>query len=68
MPIDQLLEQDFIRVTEHAAIAAAHTMGFGDRHQSDQVAVEAMRRELDQTSARHSARASPKRLASRPQG
>ena len=48
MSIDQLLEQDFIRVTECAAIAAAHTMGFGDRHRSDQVAVEAMRRELDQ--------------------
>jgi fructose-1,6-bisphosphatase II len=47
MSIDQLLEQDFIRVTECAAIAAAHTMGFGDRHRSDQVAVEAMRRELD---------------------
>lgn len=48
MSIDQLLEQDFIRVTECAAIAAAHTMGFGDRHRSDQVAVESMRRELDQ--------------------
>ena len=47
MSIDQLLEQDFIRVTECAAIAAAHTMGFGDRHRSDEVAVEAMRRELD---------------------
>jgi fructose-1,6-bisphosphatase class II len=47
MVLDQLLEQDFIRVTEQAAIAAAKTMGFGDRRHSDQVAVEAMRREMD---------------------
>jgi fructose-1,6-bisphosphatase class II len=47
MSLDQLLEQDFIRVTEVAAIAAAQTMGRGDSHHSDQVAVEAMRRELD---------------------
>jgi fructose-1,6-bisphosphatase II / sedoheptulose-1,7-bisphosphatase len=47
MVMDHLLEQDFIRVTEQAAIAAAKTMGFGDRRYSDQVAVEAMRREMD---------------------
>jgi fructose-1,6-bisphosphatase class II len=47
MVLDELLEQDFIRVTEQAAIAAAKTMGFGDRRHSDQVAVEAMRREMD---------------------
>ena len=47
MVLDQLLEQDFIRVTEQAAIAAAKTMGYGDRRHSDQVAVEAMRREMD---------------------
>ncbi len=46
MRVDARLEQDFIRVTEQAAIAAAHTMGLGDRHKSDQVAVEAMRHEL----------------------
>jgi fructose-1,6-bisphosphatase class II len=46
-PLDIHLEQDFIRVTEVAAIAAAKTMGFGDRRHSDQVAVEAMRREMD---------------------
>jgi fructose-1,6-bisphosphatase class II len=45
--LDHLLEQDFIRVTEEAAIAAAKTMGFGDRRRSDQVAVEAMRRAMD---------------------
>ncbi len=41
-----LVEQGTIRVTEQAAIAAAQTMGYGDRHQSDRVAVEAMRKEL----------------------
>lgn len=45
--LDSNLEQDFIRVTELAAIASAKTMGFGDRRHSDQVAVEAMRREMD---------------------
>jgi fructose-1,6-bisphosphatase class II len=46
-PIDRVLEHDFIRVTERAAVAAAHTMGLGDRETSDRVAVEAMRREMD---------------------
>ncbi len=44
--LEQALEQHFLRVTEAAAIAAAHTMGFGERTHSDHVAVEAMRREL----------------------
>jgi fructose-1,6-bisphosphatase II / sedoheptulose-1,7-bisphosphatase len=41
------LSLDFLRVVEQAAIACAHTMGLGDRHKSDQVAVEAMRESLD---------------------
>ena len=41
------LSLEFLRVVEQAAIACAHTMGQGDRHKSDQVAVEAMRREMD---------------------
>ena len=41
------LSLEFLRVVEQAAIACAHTMGQGDRHGSDQAAVEAMRRELD---------------------
>ncbi len=45
--MDRLLEQDFIRVAEQAAIAAAKTMGRGDRKHSDHVAVEAMRHEMD---------------------
>ena len=48
MTVDRHLEQDFIRVTEQAAIAAARTMGLGERTKSDRVAVEAMRLELDQ--------------------
>jgi len=46
--MDSDLSLDFLRVVEQAAIACAHTMGQGDRHKSDQVAVEAMRREMDQ--------------------
>lgn len=38
---------EFVRVVEKAAIAAAHTMGQGDRRYSDQVAVEAMRKEME---------------------
>jgi fructose-1,6-bisphosphatase II len=41
------LSLEFLRVVEQAAIAAAHTMGLGDRHKADAVAVEAMRREMD---------------------
>ena len=41
------LSLDFLRVVEQAAIACAHTMGQGDRHKSDQVAVTAMRESLD---------------------
>ena len=45
--MDADLSLDFLRVVEHAAIACAHTMGQGDRHKSDQVAVESMRHEMD---------------------
>ncbi|HMB80221.1 MAG TPA: class II fructose-bisphosphatase [Vicinamibacterales bacterium] len=41
------LSLEFLRVVEQAAIACAHTMGQGDRHNSDQVAVEAMRKVMD---------------------
>ena len=41
------LSAAFLQVVERAAIACAHTMGQGDRHHSDQVAVEAMREVLD---------------------
>jgi fructose-1,6-bisphosphatase class II len=45
--LDADLSLEFLRVVEQAAIACAHTMGQGDRHKSDQVAVEAMRRIMD---------------------
>jgi fructose-1,6-bisphosphatase class II len=41
------LSLQMLKVVEHAAIACAHTMGQGDRHGSDRVAVEAMRNTLD---------------------
>src|SRR5271169_5926430 len=37
-----------LRVVEQAAIACARTMGQGDRHGSDRVAVETMRQTMDQ--------------------
>ena len=45
--MDSDLSLDFLSVVEQAAIACAHTMGQGDRHKSDQVAVEAMRQCMD---------------------
>jgi fructose-1,6-bisphosphatase class II len=44
IPADLPLE--FVRVVERAAIAAARTMGQGNRKGSDHVAVEAMRQEM----------------------
>ena len=41
------LSLEFLRVVERAAIASARTMGLGDRHGSDQAAVQAMRSEMD---------------------
>ena len=45
--MDSDLSLEFLRVVERAAIACAHTMGQGDRHKSDQVAVEAMREVIE---------------------
>ena len=41
------LSLEFVRVVERAAIAGARTMGQGDRKYADQVAVEAMRQEME---------------------
>lgn len=41
------LSLEFLRVVEEAAIAAARTMGYGDRHHADDVAVDAMRKVMD---------------------
>jgi fructose-1,6-bisphosphatase II len=38
---------ELLRVVEQAAIAAARTMGLGDRHRADDVAVESMRQVMD---------------------
>ncbi len=43
MSLERLFEQDLVDVTEKAAHACAQTMGLGDRHRADAVAVEAMR-------------------------
>src|SRR5260370_12221835 len=45
--MEEQLSLDFLRVVENAAIGAARTMGFGDRHHADEVAVEAMRKTMD---------------------
>ena len=50
--MESSLEIGFLRVTEKAAIAAARTMGYGKRKYSDQVAVEAMREELNRLKMR----------------
>ncbi len=41
------LALEFLRVVEEAAVAAAKTMGQGDRQHADHVAVESMRRTMD---------------------
>lgn len=48
MSFESQLSRDFLRVVEDAAIAAARTMGQGQRKHSDRVAVEAMRLAMDQ--------------------
>ena len=45
--MDSDLSLEFLRVVEQVAIACARTMGNGDRHKSDEVAVEAMRAVMD---------------------
>jgi fructose-1,6-bisphosphatase class II len=44
--MEHALGQEFVAVVEAASIACAHTMGLGDRHHSDQVATEAMRKAM----------------------
>lgn len=52
--MESSLEIGFLRASEKAAIAAARTMGYGKRKFSDQVAVEAMREELNKLKMRGS--------------
>ena len=44
------LSREFLEVVEQSAIAAARTMGVGDRNLSDQAAVEVMREVMDNVS------------------
>ena len=46
--MEEQLSLEFLRVVENGAVAAARTMGFGDRHKADEVAVEAMRKAADE--------------------
>src|SRR5258705_467282 len=50
--VERELSLSFLRVVEEAAIACAHTMGMGDRHHSDRVAVESMRKTMDEVRMR----------------
>ncbi|MBV8519890.1 MAG: class II fructose-bisphosphatase [Acidobacteria bacterium] len=52
--MESSLEVGFLRAAEKAAIASARTMGYGKRKYSDQVAVEAMRDELNRLKMRGS--------------
>jgi len=45
--MEQDLSREFLKVVEEGAIAAAKTMGIGDRKFSDQAAVEAMRASME---------------------
>jgi len=45
--MDTDLSLEFLRVVERAGMACAQTMGRGDRPESDRVAVESMRRDMD---------------------
>jgi len=45
--MEEQLSLEFLRVVENGAIASARTMGVGDRHKADEVAVEAMRKTMD---------------------
>jgi fructose-1,6-bisphosphatase II / sedoheptulose-1,7-bisphosphatase len=45
--LDRILTMELVRVTERAAVAAARLRGRGDEKAADQVAVDAMRQELN---------------------
>ena len=45
--MERELSREFLRIVEEAAIAAARTMGMGDRKFSDHAAVETMRKIMD---------------------
>src|SRR5437773_9830174 len=48
IPEDRPSSLELVRITEAAAISAAHWMGHGDNNRADEAAVEAMRRAMDE--------------------
>ena len=46
--LDRVLTLELVRVTERAAVAASYLVGRGNEKDADQVAVDAMRKELNQ--------------------
>lgn len=50
--LDRILTMELVRVTERAAVAAARLRGRGDEKAADQVAVDAMRSELNSLNIR----------------
>ncbi len=48
LPTDRTPGLELVRITEAAAISAAHWVGHGDNHHADQAAVEAMRKAMDE--------------------
>src|SRR3989449_9662077 len=48
IPTDRTSSLELVRITEAAAISAAHWMGHGDNNRADEAAVEAMRRAMDE--------------------
>ena len=47
IPADRTPSLELVRITEAAAIAAAHWMGHGNSNEADQAAVEAMRKTME---------------------
>src|SRR5256884_5932050 len=47
IPRDRTASLELVRITEAAAIAAAHWMGHGNNNEADQAAVEAMRKTME---------------------
>src|SRR5437016_5120291 len=47
IPVDRTPSLELVRITEAAAIAAAHWMGHGNNNEADQAAVEAMRKTME---------------------
>ena len=47
IPADRTPSLELVRITEAAAIAAAHWMGHGNNNEADQAAVEAMRKTME---------------------